>query len=247
MKAVILAAGRGKRLKPITNELPKAFIPIGDSPILHYSLQNISAVGITNVIIVVGFMEEYFKRKLGHAFHNLEITYVSNREYLTTGSMYSLSKAEEIIDEDILLLESDLLYAPKALEVVLTSHFQDMMLVAEVSGSGDEVFICADDLGRITDLGKNIPDAKKRCPTGEIVGISKFSTGFLDKLFEKAKEDYRQGKIDYHYEEVVFKTSELRYPVYALFCKDLAWVEIDTEKDLKRAKEIIYPRIKKAK
>jgi choline kinase len=141
-------------------------------------------------------------------------------------------------------LESDLLYAPKAISLLLNSDFEDCILVAKLTGSGDEVYICVDDKQRVIELGKNIANQNKKNAIGELVGISRFSREFLSKLFKKAEENYKEGKLNYHYEECVFETTKFDRPVYAIIDKDLAWIEIDNENDLKKAKEQIYPRIK---
>lgn len=243
MKAVILAAGVGKRLKPITNTLPKGLIEIGGESLLEYSFDALKENGIREVIIVTGFFSEAIKQRFEKEYRGLKINYVLNKEYYKTGSMYSLSKAKDRINGEIVLLESDLLYDSKAIGILLNSNFKDCILVAELSGSDDEVYVCVDDNQRIIELGKNIADENKKNAIGELVGISRFSREFLSKLFKRAEEDYEKGKLNSHYEECVFATSKLGNPVYAVLCKDLAWIEIDNENDLKRAKEQIYPRI----
>lgn len=244
MQAVILAAGIGERLKPITNKIPKGLIEIEGKPLLEYSLNALKQNGIKEVVITIGFLEEAIRQKFGREYNGLKISYVSNNEYSKTGSMYSFSMTRKHIDDDIILLESDLLYEPKAIKVLLDSDHRDAILVANLSGSGDEVYICVDDDQRIIDLGKNIADKNMKNAIGELVGISRFSRGFLNKLFKKAEADYEKGELNYHYEECVFAASKLDNPAYAILCKDLAWIEIDNENDIKRAKEQIYPRIK---
>ena len=243
MKAVILAAGEGTRLKPLTNNIPKAFLSIGDIPLIYHSLRNLHQVGVDDVLFVTGFMESHFKKTLGDVFDKMNISYVSNPDYAKTNSMYSLSQIEGVIDEDIILLESDLIYEQKALELLLESQCDNVLLTSKLSGSGDEVFICTDETGRITDLGKNISQENKGYAIGELVGISKFSKKFLSKMFTTAKNDYKKGEKTYHYEECAFRTSSKEHPLYALLCEDLTWIEIDTKKDLQRAEEIIYPQI----
>lgn len=244
MQAVILAAGIGERLKPITNTIPKGLIEIEGKPLLEYSLEALKQNGIKEVVITIGFLEEAIRQKFGREYNGLKISYVSNKEYSKTGSMYSFSMTRELIDDDIILLESDLLYERKAIKVLLDSDRRDAILVANLSGSGDEVYICVDDDQRIIDLGKNIADKNMKNAIGELVGISRLSRSFLTKLFEKAEADYEKGELNYHYEVCVFAISKLDNPVYAILCKDLAWIEIDNENDLKRAKEQIYARIK---
>lgn len=243
MKAVILAAGMGTRLKPLTNNLPKAFLPINGKPLIHYSLDNLKSVGITDIIIVLGFMESYFKKNLGETYNGINIEYLVNKEFKTTGSMHSLAQTEGIND-DIILLESDLLYEKKALDTLVDSKHKDLILVAKASGSGDEAFICTNEANKIIDLGKNISNKNKKKAIGELVGISKFSKSFLNLMIKKSKEDYKKGKKNYHYEECAFATSKKNHhPIFALFCKDLTWVEIDTNNDLTRAKEEVFPEL----
>jgi len=244
LQAVILAAGMGKRLGFMTKNPPKGLVEIGEKSLLEYSLGALKGNGIVDVVIVIGFSGESIRRKFGTEYQGLQISYVVNEQYSKTGSMYSFSKAKEHIDGDIILLESDLLYDPEAVKITLDSDYTDSILVTELSGSGDEVYICTDNNQRIIDLGKNIADENKKKAIGELVGISRFSRAFLDELFKKAQEDYKKGELTYHYEECVFATSKFGSPVYAVLCEDLVWCEIDNKHHLKRAREEIYPRIK---
>lgn len=240
MKAIILAAGMGTRIRPLTDKMPKAFIEIDGVSLIKRSLDNLEKVGIREVIIVIGYKGSYFKERMGNRYKNLNITYVINPEYQETGSMFSLSQIEGLIHEDILLLESDLLYELKALTTLINSNELNVILTAPLSGSGDEVFICVNENNELVNLGKRIKESNNAI--GELVGITKLSLDFLAKLFNKAKEDYRQNEKNYHYEEVIFKLSK----TYQIKCilSELAWIEIDNFDDLKRAKEVIYPRIK---
>lgn len=242
MKAVILAAGMGTRLRPITETLPKAFLPIDGKPLIWYSLNNLMRSGITDVLIVTGFLHDRFHVQIGDTFKDsLNIEYAHNPRYSETGSMYSLSQTKEMIDEDILLLESDLLYEQRAIERLLTREFQDTMLVAPLSGSGDEVYITADNEMHLTNLGKDIPE--KDQAIGELVGITKLSYSYLEKLWEYAERDYDNGKENYHYEEVIVRVAQNERPLQCLVLPELAWIEIDKAEDLQRAKTEIYPAI----
>jgi 2-aminoethylphosphonate-pyruvate transaminase len=245
MNVVILAAGVGRRLRPLTHTLPKAFLPIEGKPLIHYSLENLDRYGFKEVTLVVGYKASYFQEQLGDHYKGISLHYILNPKYQTTGSMYSLSQIQGVLDDDILLLESDLLYEPEALGDMLHSPQKDVILVAGLSGSGDEVYICVDETKRVIDLGKNIPEKNKKKAIGEFVGISKLSKQFLKKLFETVQKDRNINKAQYHYEECIFKTGQLGYPVYALYKKNLLWIEIDTENDLHRAREGMYPRIER--
>ena len=98
MKAVILAAGMGSRLRPLTRELPKGLIEIAGKSLLEYSLEALKENGIREVILVIGFLARRIEQELGGEYGSLKITYVFNEEYSHTGSMYSLSQARQLLD-----------------------------------------------------------------------------------------------------------------------------------------------------
>lgn len=243
MKGIILAAGMGIRLRPLTNELPKAFIKINNFTLIERALGLLNSVGIKEIIIVVGFMENFFKNSLGNDYKGTKLIYVSNKEFASTGSMYSLSKIKGIIDDDVLLLESDLLFEKKALIRLINSSSPDVILVSPISGSGDEVYICINENNELTNLGKDIFNRDKSI--GELVGISKLSINFIMKLFEKANEEFEKTNKHDDYEEMIYKLSQ-SYPIKCVLIDDLNWIEIDNIEDLKRAREVIYPKISRS-
>ena len=241
MRAVILAAGMGIRLRPLTYKIPKPLIKVDGISLIERSLDHLNELKIKDVIIVLGYLNELFRKKIGKKYKEIQITYIYNPEYSTSGSMYSLSKTKESINDDIILLEGDLLYEKKALEILLNSPEPNEILVAPLSGSGDEVFICVNNSNELTNLGKNINN--KQDAIGELVGISKLSLDFLLALYNKAQEDYERKKFLFHYEEVIFKLSKT-YPIKCKLMEELNWIEIDNENDLLRAINVIYPKIK---
>src|SRR3990167_1324089 len=155
LKAVILAAGMGLRLRPRTQKVPKGFLEVDGKTLLERSFLALKQAGIAEVVIVVGYLHEMIQTRLGDNFLGMPIRYVYNEEYATSGSMNSFLKAKAVIgDREVLLLESDLLYDAKCIDIVLDSPCQNVMLIAPLSGSGDEVYVCADAQSRIYTLGK---------------------------------------------------------------------------------------------
>lgn len=244
MQAVILAAGIGARLNTEINALPKGLIEIGGKPLLEYSLEALIQNDISDVIMVVGFQHEKIRNRFGSCYRDLKIEYVLNEKYAHSGSMYSFAMVQDVIEDEIILLESDLLYEPRAVNILLNAGYKNCILVTSLSGSGDEVYICTNEKQEITELGKKIPLNRKRNVIGELAGLSRFEGNFLNFVFKKSQKDIGEGKFNYHYEECVFDTSKYTEPVYAVFVDDLLWFEIDTEKDLKKAREQIYPMIR---
>jgi 2-aminoethylphosphonate-pyruvate transaminase len=232
MIAVILAAGQGVRIRPLTYSVPKGLLRLDDRPLLRYSLANLHRSGIDQAIIVVGYKGELVRRELGNTCEGVKVTYLENSEYQDTGSMYSFLKAETEIETDILLLESDLVYEPRAIDYAMQSPERDLILVAAARGTGDEVYIRAAEDRRLIDLGKQIGRKKT---IGELVGISKLSLDFLRRMFIQARREIQRDR-GISYEEVISATARhYSHPVYCVYVKDLVWTDVDNENDLQEA------------
>jgi len=114
MKAVILAAGEGVRLQPITSTRPKHLIEVGGKPILDYCIDALQISGITEIIIVTHYLGESIRQYFGDGQEKgLKITYVTQVEMLGTGN--ALSFVEPYIEDDFVLVYGDLLFTPEAL------------------------------------------------------------------------------------------------------------------------------------
>ena len=243
MKAVILAAGVGARFNAGISSLPKGLIEIGDKPLLEYSLDALISNDIAEVIMVVGFQHDQIRNRFGSRYRGLKIEYVLNENFAASGSMYSFSLVQDLIEDDIILLESDLFFEPRAVTMLLNTGHKNCILVTALSGSGDEVYICTNEKQEITALGKNIAPACKRNAMGELAGLSRFEGNFLDFVFKQSQIQFAGGKLDGHYENCIFETSRFAGPVYAVMADNLVWYEIDTDNDLQTARAKIYPMI----
>ncbi len=121
MKAVILAAGEGSRLQPITATRPKHLIRVGGKPILEHCLDSLVAVGIDETVIVVHYMAEAIRRYFGDGKRfRLKIEYAEQRTALGTGD--AVKVVEPFMNEDFLLVNGDLIFAPKTVREVIELH-----------------------------------------------------------------------------------------------------------------------------
>lgn len=154
--------------------------------------------------------------------------------------MYSLWTAKELIKDNFLLLESDLIYELNALQILLNSTEENIILLSGKTDVGDEVYVGVEG-NRIVNMSKNISDIKNI--GGELVGISKISLELYDKMISHA-ESHFTAKKNYHYEDCLTDLAE-GYEINYKLVDDLAWIEIDDEHHHLRAKEIIYPLIQK--
>ena len=235
--AVILAAGMGTRLKGHTKERPKGFLEIDGDSLIERSIKHLIDHGISNIIIGTGYFHKHFDA-LKKKFPG--ITTLRNVDYATTGSMYTLYVVRNLVKGQFLLLESDLLYDPAALNFLLADTRADIILASGKTNSGDEVYIQHSSAGLLQNMSKD--RSKLKHVNGELVGISKISLALLEKMTTFATGYFSKGSKMMNYEDALVGAS-LEHDVFIKVVDDLAWCEIDDENHLRRALDLVYPKI----
>ena len=235
--AVILAAGMGTRLREAHADMPKGFLQLRAQPIVEESVLRLQRAGITDIIIVTGYAAEHYEQ-LAARYEGL-IRTVNNPKFADSGSMYSLYCARDLVDDDILLLESDLIYEARALDILIAHESPDAVLLSGPTGAGDEVYVEAPN-GCLVAMSK---DRNKLGSTaGELVGISKISRGLFALMRHVAAEAFEQS-LHYDYETDCLvecaRSWEIACPVVA----DLIWGEIDDPSHLQRAINELLPKL----
>ena len=231
-QAVILAAGMGVRLKELNRGIPKGFISLADDvPIIEHSIEALLACGISDIIIVTGFMNEYYEN-LRSKYPQIKT--VRNEKFSETGTMYSLWCARKLINTDFILLESDLIFETRAISELLESPVKNSLLITGKTEAGDEVYVEADG-----DAVKQISKDKKVLGSvvGEFIGVSRLSYDFYLKLIPIAEESF-ESDLKVSYDMDCFVTVAEKTPLAFLKIENLLWAEIDDSLQLKRAKKI---------
>ena len=237
MIAVILAAGIGSRLVNVFSEKPKGFLPIGNTSLIHRSLDRLNANGVKKVLIVTGHLAKFYEN-----ITNGNIKYCHNPLYDTTGSFYSLLIASKYIIEDFILLEADILYENRALSLIIESEHENTILGSGITNSGDEVWIDIDHKQQLLRLSKDKNTIAE--PYAELVGISKISLQTLQQLNQWAQSN-KEKSLTCHYEEAFIEIiGKKQYFIHKI--NNLLWAEIDNEAHYKRAFNIVYPQIIKS-
>ena len=234
--AVIVAAGRGVRLKGMGEQRPKGFIELGGRAIVERSVELLAAAGVERTLIVTGHLREWYE---DFARRTPTVELAHNPDYAASGSMYTLYLARDLIHEDFVLAESDLVYEKRALDVLFAAQSVDTLLVSGPTRSGDEVYVEADG-GRLTGLSKQRAKLTGEV-VGELVGLTRISRRCLTAMCAHAESVFRESK-HLEYEQALVAAAR-DVPVDCPVVSDLAWTEIDDENHLKRAMEEIYPRI----
>lgn len=232
---MILAAGRGTRLGARGREVPKGFLELGGRPIVEESLLRLAAEGIERVVVVTGHLAEHYEAL--RARHPALVTTVHNPRYAESGSMHSLARARSLVEDDFLLLESDLVYEREALRTVLAAREPDVLLLSGPTGAGDEVWVEAPE-GRLVAMSKD--RTALASVAGELVGITRVSASLYTTMLAFADA---AGTLRVDYETDALVAASRKRPIACPVLPDLAWTEIDDPAQLERARSLVYPRV----
>src|SRR5688572_28008025 len=220
--AVILAAGLGSRLKHHTEAQPKGFLHIDGKSLIERSIESLLKAGISEIIIGTGYRFEHFdslKKKY-------PVITFRNEDFSITGSMYTLYVLRHLIKGSFLLLESDLLYDPIALNYLLEDQRRDVILASGATNSGDEVYIQASSKNTLEQMSKDQKTLKHI--SGELVGICKLSEKTLLQMADFSEKQFNTGNRMLNYEDALVGVAT-QQPIFIKIIHDLVWCEIDDE------------------
>jgi len=225
MRAIILAAGRGSRLKPHTDDRPKCMIDVGGKPILGWQMNTLKDAGINDVTIVTGYRAEQI---LYHARdYGMNVSFVHNERWGETNNGYSLSMALEGINEPVIVINGDTIFHPDVIRRLLKKNDRPVMACARKREVFDEDMKVIEFNGFIIDVSKEID--KDVC-FGEFIGVSFFPDPTLLKreLVKISDNDW--------FEKAIKNMLNTAY-VKMVDVSDLPYIEIDFDKDLCDARE----------
>jgi choline kinase len=235
MHAVILAAGQGIRLRSMVDDRPKGLIEIAGETLVARSVRLVRDAGVDEVTIVAGHLAGHYAQFC--AAHGINV--VINGEYATTGSMASFATALDAgVTGDVLVLESDIIYEPRALTAMLAGSCDAATLVSGPTDAGDEVWVHAID-GRLRAMSKRRADLPSSI--GEFVGITRLSAAAAAAMREQFAgfvAVHGHGRMDYETGALV-AVAQLR-PVSVVVVPDLQWGEIDDERQYARVSSLTW-------
>jgi len=236
--ALLLAAGTGTRLQPLTQDAPKCLTEIGGISILERLITNLRAQGFKRLVVVIGHLGDQIREFLQQHAGDMRIDYVINPDYRTTNNLYSLWLAREQIHEPFLLVESDLVFETRMLDDML---YPDTMAVSRILPWMNGTTVELDSEQRVTafHIGEDKHTATRQYKTVNIYSLSLTSWREIEARLYRYVSERRLGE----YYEAVFAEmvadSTLSFNT-VLFEAD-QWYEIDTEEDLLAA-EILLAR-----
>ena len=239
MKALILAAGIGKRLK---NKSPKILLKIGNKSLLERHYENLLNLGIKNVGIVIGYKSNQLINFIKKIDIKKNIRIFRNSRY-KLGSIVSLVCANKFfqLKGDLILMDGDVLYDKKILKKLVNSKKRNCLLLDKQFKEGEEpIKVCIKN-SKIFDFGKIVNQDFDF--QGESVGFFKFSNTSSIKLINEAKKIMKSNE-NLMYEEAIqqmIKKNEIQ--IYFENITNLPWIEIDFKKDLILAEKKILKQM----
>ncbi len=231
--ALLLAAGIGHRLQPLTNDMPKCLTKVNEKEILAHLVHSLHLHNFQRLIVVVGYLEQNLRQFLDKIAGNLTIEYIVSPEYRTTNNIYSLWMARNKIQSPFLLFESDLIFAPSLLKNML---YPDRIAVSNILPWMNGTTITANrDIphNSITAFNLNPCSINKHNITYKTVNIYSFSLQTWKLVAKRLDQFISAGKVNDYYEtvfaEMIADGSLNLQPIW--FEKE-RWYEIDTVEDL---------------
>lgn len=236
MQALILAAGHGIRLHPFTYRRPKCLLKINSLSVIELMLNNLSLVGIPEILIVVGHKNKMIENKLGLKCQGMKIKYITNELNSSTNNIYSLWKAREAIAGDFLLIHGDVVCEPAVIKMIADSRIENFFAVEFRERFNDEDYKIRVKADRIIDMGKRIPIVPG-ARYGEAIGINRFDHAGKKLLFKTINEFIKAGRTDLFWEDA-FKASLASIDLKALDISGHKWIELDFLSDFKKARKM---------
>lgn len=241
MKAVILAAGQGTRIRSVHGERPKCLIRVEGLTILDHQLQSLRIAGIDEVGIVVGYQKDQILRHVQHSNQDglQTISFIENPLFATTNNIYSLWLTREWIGGDsFVCLNADVVYDPYILEKALASKAPVSMIVdPEWREETMKVIISGD---RVIQMSKRI---SAESFSGTYIGITTFSAQGTLQLFDKLAKLIKAGQVNEFFNIAVQQLADESVRVGFTSTSGLPWAEIDDPLDLTFARQSVFPRL----
>lgn len=235
-KAVILLAGREKKLAPLTDEIHQCLFNLGDLCVIEDMLLKLQRQGIEEAILVVGHKSELIKNKIGIRYNNVVIRYVENKDFETTGVSHSLWLAKQYLKDDFLLLDGDIICEEELLEKIIKSEKNDIIAVDNYQEDLDgrvAVKILKD---KVVKIGKNLV-VNKDAIFAHSIGIAKFSAKTAELLINELDKFNKKKELNKIYEDALNEILD-KVDFYPMDVKGLNWFEIDELNEFDKAQKL---------
>ncbi|MBW1595973.1 sugar phosphate nucleotidyltransferase [Streptomyces sp. JJ38] len=240
MIGLVLAAGAGRRLRPYTDTLPKALVPVdGETTVLDLTLGNFAEVGITEVAVVVGYRKEavYERKAALEEKYGVKLTLIDNDKAEEWNNAYSLWCARDVIKQGVILANGDTVHPVSVEKTLLAARGKGRIILAldTVKQLADEEMkVVTGDGGGVQKITKLMDPASA---TGEYIGVTLIEGEVAEELADALKTTFERDP-DLYYEDGYQELVNRGVTVDVEPIGDVRWVEIDNHDDLAKGREI---------
>lgn len=245
MIGLVLAAGAGRRLRPYTDTLPKALVPVdpagdGSLTVLDLTLKNFAEVGLTEAAIVVGYRKEavYARKEQLEAKYGLKLTLIDNDKAEEWNNAYSLWCAREVLKRGVILANGDTVHPVSVEKTLLAARGEGQRIILAL----DTVKNLADEeMKVVTAEGKGVRKITKLMDpadaTGEYIGVTLIEAEAAEELADALQVTFERDP-DLYYEDGYQELVNRGFTVDVAPIGDVKWVEIDNHDDLAKGRDI---------
>ncbi len=239
--ALLLAAGTGSRLYPLTQKSPKCLTLVNDRSFLERLVINLQQQGFKRLVVITGHQEHCIREFLPAISGKLKIEFVYSSLYKTTNNIYSLWMARDIIKESFMLVEGDLIFDVSLLDDMI---YPDRMAVAKILPWMNGTTVTIDHNQKIKSFYKNTNADNVKETKYKTVNIYSFSLASWRAIVEKLNQHIAANKVNSYYEKVFGEmVSDKHLSLRAVDFNNNYWYEVDTLEDLDEAKKLFPAEI----
>lgn len=240
--ALLLAAGTGSRLFPLTKSSPKCLTLVNEKSILERLVTNLKKQGFKRLVIVTGYKNECIMDFLGSKSGDLSIEYIHSPLYRTTNNIYSLWMARNIINEPFVLFESDLVLNTSLLDEMV---YPDKMAVAKMQPWLDGTTVSLNKANRVTRFQKGTSESYSDIRY-KTVNIYSFSLSSWQAIVKKLNQYIAMGSVNCYYETVFAEmVADKSLSFESVSFDHKPWYEIDNIHDLAEAEKLFPIKLRK--
>ena len=234
MIGVILAAGMAKRLRPLTDTMPKCLLKVGGRTLLERTVEAMRQAGISEFVVVTGYRGDMIRDFLSAYDESLSFTFLHNTDYEHNNNIYSLWMAGEVVrGKDFLLMDSDIFCDPAAV-VRIAQEPESALAVNRHECGEEEMKVVVDADMRITEISKT---CRPEDAMGESVGIEKITADYSEALYKELDQMILQEKlIDIFYERAFERLIPQGHTFRVVDTSSYYSYEIDTPEDYEHVK-----------
>lgn len=244
--AILLAAGNSRRMKALTNSIPKSMLKVCGRRIIDFHLDNLYRLNFSQIIVVLGYLPDSLRNYIGESYRGISINYAFNKDFAITGHSYSFFLGAKLLEpkaSEVFLIHADGLFSQEIYLNLDNSKWKNIIPFDSnfKIKTNDEVIVIQDK-GFIKSIEK--VEKSKTYKGGELLGIHKFSKNFTNQFFNFLSTQKDESWKKFNYEPLLNQfLQNNNININAFDIGSLPWININYEADLKYAENFVYPNI----